>query len=70
MDLGKPKTSNNGLKYLPKQPTLKSNVTFKYKELEDATGGFNKENLIGVGGFAKVRRFSDPSSFFLFLFSF
>ncbi|XP_024360261.1 leucine-rich repeat receptor protein kinase EMS1 isoform X2 [Physcomitrium patens] len=62
LDLGKPKTSNNGLKYLPKQPTLKSNVTFKYKELEDATGGFNKENLIGVGGFAKVYKATLPDS--------
>jgi hypothetical protein len=44
----------DSLKHLPKQPTLKSNVTFTYKELEAATGGFSKKNLIGVGGFAKV----------------
>jgi hypothetical protein len=45
----------NGSKLLLKQPTLRSNVTFKYRELQDATGSFSKKNLIGVGGFAKVR---------------
>lgn len=48
------------LKHLPKQPTLKSNVTFTYKELEAATGGFSKKNLIGVGGFAKVYKANLP----------
>ena len=37
-----------------KPPLLKSNVAFRYKELADATAGFNKKNLIGVGGFANV----------------
>lgn len=44
----------NGSRHLVKQPTLKANVIFRYKELQDATGLFNKKNLIGVGGFAKV----------------
>ena len=47
------------VKHLPKQPTLKSNVAFRYKELEEATAGFSKKNLIGVGGFAKVIFFPD-----------
>lgn len=50
----RPKGANGGSKHLLKQPTLKSNVTFKYQELQDATGSFCKKNLIGVGGFAKV----------------
>ncbi|KAG0556380.1 hypothetical protein M758_11G047800 [Ceratodon purpureus] len=52
----------NGATHLVKQPTLKSNVTFKYKELQDATGSFNKKNLIGVGGFAKVYKATLPDS--------
>lgn len=45
----------DGSKHLQKQRTFKSNVTFKYKELQDATGQFCRKNLIGHGGFAKVR---------------
>jgi len=53
LEIDRPKPAN-GSKHLLKQPTLKSNVTFKYQELQDATGSFCKKNLIGVGGFAKV----------------
>lgn len=53
LEIDGPKLAN-GSKHLLKQPTLKSNVTFKYKELQDATGSFSKKNLVGVGGFAKV----------------
>lgn len=52
-DIERPK-GINGVEHLQKQLTLKSNVTFKYKELEEATAGFSKKYLIGVGGFAKV----------------
>ncbi|KAG0618578.1 hypothetical protein M758_4G075000 [Ceratodon purpureus] len=58
--LGAEPKADNGLKQLQKQPTLKSNVTFTYKELEVATAGFSKKNLIGVGGFAKVYKANLP----------
>lgn len=49
-------------KLLLKQPTLRSNGTFKYRELQDATASFSKKNLIGVGGFAKVYKATLPDS--------
>lgn len=59
LEIDGPKLAN-GSKHLLKQPTLKSNVTFRYKELQDATGSFSKKNLIGVGGFAKVYKATLP----------
>lgn len=50
----------DGSKHLQKQRTIKSNVTFKYKELQDATGQFCRKNLIGHGGFAKVYKATLP----------